>query len=133
MYTSGALILSNDGNFIYKVTHPKHEIEKTYTVTIKGVVKDEEVEELKNGVKIEDYITKPAKIKILKVDKDKNQSRLEITIHEGKNRQIRKMCEAINHKVLALHRSKIAGIGVKDLALGKWRYLTKKEIDKILS
>ena len=133
MYTSGALILSNDGEFIYKVTHPKHEIEKTYTVTIKGVVKDEEVEELKNGVKIEDYITKPAKVKILKVDKDKNQSRLEITIHEGKNRQVRKMCEAVNHKVLALHRSKIAGIGVKDLALGKWRYLTKKEIDKILS
>ena len=133
MYTSGALILSNDGDFIYKVTHPKHEIEKTYTVTIKGVVKDEEVEKLKNGVEIEDYITKPAKVKILKVDKDKNQSRLEITIHEGKNRQVRKMCEAVNHKVLALHRSKIAGIGVKDLALGKWRYLTKKEIDKILS
>ena len=133
MYTSGALILSNDGNFIYKVTHPKHEIEKTYTVTIKGVVKDEEVEELKNGVKIEDYITKPAKIKILKVDKDKNQSRLEITIHEGKNRQVRKMCEAVNHKVLALHRSKIAGIGVKDLALGKWRYLTKKEVKQILN
>ena len=133
MYTSGALILSNDGNFIYKVTHPKHEIEKTYTVTIKGIVKEEEVEKLKNGVEIEDYITKPAKVKILKVDKDKNQSRLEITIHEGKNRQVRKMCEAVNHKVLALHRSKIAGIGVKDLALGKWRYLTKKEIDKILS
>ena len=132
MYTSGALILSNDGNFIYKVTHPKHEIEKTYTVTIKGVVKDEEVEKLKNGVEIEDYITKPAKVKILKVDKDKNQSRLEITIHEGKNRQVRKMCEAVNHKVLALHRSKIAGIGVKDLALGKWRYLTKKEKKKIL-
>ena len=133
MYTSGALILSNDGNFIYKVTHPKHEIEKTYTVTIKGVVKDEEVEKLKNGVEIEDYITKPAKIKILKVDKDKNQSRLEITIHEGKNRQVRKMCEAVNHKVLALHRSKIAGIGVKDLALGKWRYLTKKEVKQILN
>ncbi len=133
MYTSGALILSNDGNFIYKVTHPKHEIEKTYTVTIKGVVKDEEVEMLKNGVKIEDYLTKPAKVKILKIDIDKKQSRLEITIHEGKNRQVRKMCEAINHKVLALHRSKIAGIGVKDLALGKWRYLTKKEVKQILN
>ena len=133
MYTSGALILSNDGDFIYKVTHPKHEIEKTYTVTIKGVVRDEEVEMLKNGVKIEDYLTKPAKVKILKIDKDKNQSRLEITIHEGKNRQIRKMCEAVNHKVLALHRSKIAGISVKDLALGKWRYLTKKEVKQILN
>ena len=131
MYTSGALILTNDGNFVYKVTHPKHEIEKTYTVTIIGIVKKEEVEKLKKGVEIEDYITKPAKVKILKIDEEKNQSRLEITIHEGKNRQVRKMCEAIGHKVLALHRSKIAGIDVKDIPLGKWRYLTSKEVNKI--
>lgn len=133
MYTSGAIILTNDGDFVYKVTHPKHEIEKTYTVTIKGIVKDNEVEELKKGVKIEDYTTKPAKVKILKTDEEKNISRLEITIHEGKNRQVRKMCEAIGHKVLALHRSKIAGIGVKDLELGKWRYLTRNEVKKILN
>lgn len=132
MYTSGALILTNDGEFVYKVTHPKHEIEKTYTVTIIGIVKNEEVEQLRNGVEIEDYITKPAKVKILRTDEEKNQSRLEITIHEGKNRQVRKMCEAINHKVLALHRSKIAGIGVKDIEIGKWRYLTKKEVEKVL-
>ena len=131
MYTSGALILTNDGDFVYKVTHPKHEIEKTYTVTIIGIVKKEEVEKLKKGVEIEDYITKPAKVKILKIDEEKNQSRLEITIHEGKNRQVRKMCEAIGHKVLALHRSKIAGIDVKDIPLGKWRYLTSKEVNKI--
>ncbi|MFQ8660591.1 MAG: pseudouridine synthase [Clostridia bacterium] len=133
MYTSGAIILTNDGDFVYKVTHPKHEIEKTYTVTIKGIVKSNEVEELKKGVKIEDYITKPARVKILKTDEEKNISRLEITIHEGKNRQVRKMCEAIGHKVLALHRSKIAGIGVKNLELGKWRYLTKNEVRKILN
>lgn len=131
MYTSGALILTNDGDFVYKVTHPKHEIEKTYTVTIIGIVKKEEVEKLKKGVEIENYITKPAKVKILKIDEEKNQSRLEITIHEGKNRQVRKMCEAIGHKVLALHRSKIAGIDVKDIPLGKWRYLTNKEVNKI--
>lgn len=119
MYTSGALILTNDGEFVYQVTHPKHEIEKTYTVTIKGIVKKEEIENLKQGVKIEDYITRPAKVKILKIDEEKKQSRLEITIHEGKNRQVRKMCEAIGHNVLALHRSKIAGIGVKDLPLRK--------------
>lgn len=119
MYTSGALILTNDGDFVYQVTHPKHEIEKTYTVTIKGIIQKEEVELLKKGVKIEDYTTKPAKVKILKTDEEKEQSRLEITIHEGKNRQVRKMCEAIGHKVLALHRSKIAGIGVKDLPLRK--------------
>ena len=131
MYTSGALILTNDGDFVYKITHPKHEIEKTYTVTIIGIVKKEEVEKLKKGVEIEDYITKPAKVKILKIDEEKNQSRLEITIHEGKNRQVRKMCEAIGHKVLALHRSKIAGIDVKDIPLGKWRYLNSKEVNKI--
>lgn len=135
MYTSGALILTNDGDFVYQVTHPKHEIDKTYTVTIKGKVTDEAIQKLRDGVKIEDreiYITKPAKVKILKIDGEKNQSRLEITIHEGKNRQVRKMCEAVGYKVLALHRSKIAGIDVKDLPLGKWRYLTEKEVEKII-
>ena len=131
MYTSGALILTNDGDFVYKVTHPKHEIEKTYTVTLKGIVEKSAVEKLRNGVEIEDYKTKPAKVKILKTDKEKNQSRLEIIIHEGKNRQVRKMSEAVGYKVLALHRSKIGGVGVKDLPLGKWRYLTDKEIEKI--
>lgn len=132
MYTSGALILTNNGDFVYQVTHPKHEIEKTYTVTLKGIVSKEAVEQLRKGVRIEDYTTRPAKVKILKTDEEKSQSRLEITIHEGKNRQVRKMCEAVNYKVLALHRSKIAGIGVKDLPLGKWRYLDDKEIKKIL-
>ena len=127
MYTSGALILTNDGDFVYKVTHPKHEIDKTYNATIKGIITKQEVEKLEKGVKIEDYITKPAKVKILKTDKEKNQSRVQITIHEGKNRQVRKMCEAVGHKVIALHRSKIGKIEVKDLKIGKWRYLSKKE------
>ena len=132
MYTSGALILTNDGDFVYQVTHPKHEIEKTYTVTIKGIVQNSEVEQLRNGIKIDDYITKPARVKILKTDTEKDISRLEITIHEGKNRQVRKMCEAVGRKVLALHRSKIGGIGVKDIELGKWRYLTANEVQQIL-
>lgn len=132
MYTSGALILTNDGDFVYKVTHPKHEIEKTYTVTVKGIVQNSEVEQLRQGVQIEDYMTKPAKVKILKTDIEKDISRLEITIHEGKNRQVRKMCEAVGRKVLALHRSKIGNIGVKDLELGKWRYLTPKEVEGLL-
>ena len=132
MYTSGALILTNDGDFVYQVTHPKHEIEKTYTVTIKGIVQNNEVEQLRSGIKIEDYITKPARVKILKTDNEKDISRLEITIHEGKNRQVRKMCEAVGRKVLALHRSKIGNLGVKDLELGKWRYLDSKEVKGIL-
>ena len=136
MYTSGALILTNDGDFVYKITHPKHEITKTYTVSLKGIVQKDEVESLKNGVEIDDngkpYITKKAQVKILKTDLEKDISRLEITIHEGKNRQVRKMCEAIGRKVLALHRAKIGNIGVKDLTLGKWRYLKKFEIDKLI-
>lgn len=131
MYTSGALILTNDGEFVYKVTHPKHEITKTYTVTVKGIIQNEEVEKLKQGVQIEDYTTRPAKVKILKTDLEKDISRLEITIHEGKNRQVRKMCEAVGRKVLALHRSKIGNIGVKDLKLGTWRYMKKQEIESL--
>ena len=133
MYTSGALILTDDGDFIYKVTHPKHEISKTYTVTLKGLPTKEEIIKLETGVDIGDFITHKAKVKILKTDEEKNISRLEITIHEGKNRQVRKMCEAIGKKVLALHRSKIGNIGVKDLELGKWRYLSKKEIDELIN
>ena len=133
MYTSGALILTDDGDFIYKVTHPKHEIDKTYTVTVIGIVENDEVEKLRNGVVIDEvYTTKPAKVKILKTDKETNKSRLEITIHEGKNRQVRKMCEAVGRKVIALHRSRIGNIGVKDLKIGTWRYLTDKEIKDIL-
>lgn len=133
MYTSGALILTNDGDFIFKVTHPKHEITKTYTVTLKGDVTEQEVQALRDGVKIEDYITKPAIVRILKIDKEKNISRLEITIHEGKNRQVRKMCEAIDKKVLALHRSKIGNLSVKDLKIGEYRFLRKEEVDKLLN
>ena len=128
MYTSGALILTNDGDFVYKVTHPKHEIEKTYTVTLKGKITNEAIEQLRSGVQIEDYTTKPAKVKILKIDKEKNISRLEIVIHEGKNRQVRKMCEAVGQSVMSLHRSKIGNISVKDLKIGQWRYLKKNEI-----
>lgn len=134
MFTSGALILTDDGDFVYKVTHPKHEITKTYTVTIKGIIEEEAVQKLREGVVIdEDYTTKPADSKIIKIDREKNQSRLEIRIHEGKNRQVRKMCQAIGYKVLALHRSKIGNIGVKDLKLGAFRYLTTKEVDSILN
>ena len=132
MYTSGALFLSNDGDFVYHLTHPKHEVEKTYNVTVKGIVSQEEKEKLEKGVEIEEYITRPAKVKILKIEPEKGISRLQITIHEGKNRQIRKMIQAIDKKVLALHRAKIGGITVKDLALGQWRFLTKEEVTKLM-
>ena len=120
------------GDFIYKVTHPKHEITKTYNVTVIGKITQEDVEKLRNGVDIGGFVTSKAEVKILKIDEEKNISRIQITIHEGKNRQIRKMCEEIGKKVLSLHRSKIGNIGVKDLKLGTWRYLKKSEIENLL-
>ena len=136
MYTSGALLLSNDGDFVNKITHPKNEITKTYNVTVHGIIEKEDVEKLEAGVEIidkdEPYKTKPAIVKILKTDEEKNISRLQITIHEGKNREVRKMCEAIGKKVIGLHRAQIAFLSVKDLSLGKWRYLTDKEVKRLL-
>ena len=132
MYTSGAIILTNDGKFVYTVTHPKHNIEKTYITTVHGNVTAEEVEQLKNGVEIDGRVTSKAKVKIIKIDEQKNTTRLEIIIHEGRNRQVRKMCDAINKKVIALHRTKIGSIDVKDLNLGTWRYLTKEEVNGLL-
>lgn len=126
MYTSGALILTDDGDFVYKVTHPKHNINKTYVVTLKGEVSNEEIENLSNGIKIEDYITSNAKVKKINYNEEKNQTRLSITIHEGKNRQVRKMCEAIGKKVLALHRSKIGDIEVKNLKIRRMEIFNKK-------
>ena len=137
MYTSGAILFSNDGEFVNKIAHPRNEIEKTYNVTVVGTVNENDVNKLINGVEIYDdgkkYITKRAKVKILKIDKEKNLSRIQIVIHEGKNREIRKMCEAINKKVLALHRAKIDNIDVKNLQLGMWRYLTEKEVERLKS
>lgn len=132
MYTSGALILSNDGDFIFEVTHPKHEITKTYQVTLKGIITEGEIENLQNGVNIGECITRPAKVRIMKIDKEKQISRIEIVIHEGKNRQVRRMCEGVGKKVLALHRSKIGLLSVKDLKLGEWRYLKLSEISSLL-
>ena len=94
-------------------------------MTVKGIVRDPEKN--KNGIFIE---LTPNLVGMTEYT-EKNISRLEITIHEGKNRQVRKMCEAVGRRVLALHRSKIGNIGVKDLELGKWRYLKKEEIEQL--
>ena len=120
------------GDFVFKVTHPKHEITKTYNVAVIGIVSDEEIERLRSGIDIGGFVTGKAKVKILKIDEQKNFSRIQITIHEGKNRQVRKMCEAIGKKVIALHRAKIGNIEVKDIELGKWRYLNTEEVEELL-
>ena len=133
MYTSGALILTNDGDFVYKVTHPKHEVEKTYNVTIRGKITNEDLEKIRSGLVIDEYKTSEAKARILKREEEKNITRVEVIIHEGRNRQVRKMFEAIGKNVIALHRGKIGKIAVNDMKLGTWRYLKKEEIQSLIS
>lgn len=131
MYTSGALILTNDGDFVYQVTHPKHEINKTYIAKVKGIVSEENLKKLRQGIVIEDYTTSPADVKVLDIDKIRELTKLEITIHEGKNRQVRKMCETLGYGMYSLHRERIGDISVKDLKRGSWRYLSESEVRKL--
>lgn len=128
--TSGLIILTNDGEFTYRLTHPKHEIDKTYVAEVSGIPGEAVIKRFEKGLEIEDYITSPAKLSILKIKE--NNALLQVTIHEGKNRQVRKMCEAIGHKVLSLKRISIGPIALKDLPEGKWRRLTKEEIESLL-
>lgn len=132
MYTSGLLLFSNDGDFIYKVTHPKHETTKTYIVKTRGVPKEKDLEKLRNGVKIEDYVTSPAKVELLLKDNTNNVARIWIQIHEGRNRQVRKMCEAIGLSVIALKREGVGKLTCEGVKKGEWRYLTTEEVKEIM-
>lgn len=125
-HTSGLILLTNDGELTYKLTHPKHNIWKKYIAKVKGIPTELEMKKFKTGLKIENYTTARAKIKILDVT-EKN-SELEILIKEGRNRQVRKMCEAINHPVIKLKRVSIGDINLGKLQVGEWRFLNEKEL-----
>ena len=127
MNTEGLLLLTNDGEFANKLMHPKNKVEKTYIANVKGNITEEKIENLRNGVDIGGYITKPAQVRI--ISKDKNE--IEIKISEGKNRQVRKMCEAVGLKVINLKRTSIGKLNLGNLKIGEYRYLNKNEIDKI--
>lgn len=131
-YTTGLLILSNDGELINKITHPKQEIEKTYIAGVKGNVTDEKLEKLRRGVLIDGKKTLPAKVRVLENRKNdlKEITRIEITIHEGRNRQVRKMCESQGFKVMSLHRTKVGHMNLKGLKIGEYRKMTKEEVEK---
>lgn len=131
--SEGLLILTNDGELTYKLTHPKNEIEKTYNVNVEGMVSDEELNKLQNGVTIEGNIKlSPCKINRL-FTTNKNQSRFEVILHEGKNREIRKMFEAIDKKVVFLKRIKIAQLKLGGLNRGEYRKLSLKEVNYLKS
>lgn len=121
MYTEGLLLLTNDGEFANAIMHPRNKIEKTYVVTTDTNITKEQIDKLKNGVDIGDYITKPAKVRIISKDK------IEIIISEGKNRQVRRMCDAVEINLLNLKRIKIGNIELGKLQTGKYRYLTEEE------
>ncbi|MGL5750787.1 MAG: pseudouridine synthase [Paraclostridium sp.] len=127
--TSGLLLLTNDGDLTYKLTHPKHEVAKTYVATLKGIPTASEMMNFEKGLYIEDYKTAPAKIKIVKRNDEKNYSVCEIKIHEGRNRQVRKMCRAINCPVMNLRRKAMGKIVLKDVEVGEYRHLTTDEVN----
>lgn len=126
MNTSGMLLYTNDGDFTNKLTHPSHSITKTYIVTIKGnALTDDVLEKLRRGVDIGGYVTKEAKVNKI------SDLEFEIVISEGKNRQIRRMCEALNLHIIKLKRVKIGNLELGDLKLGKYRVLNENDIKKI--
>ncbi len=128
--TEGLLLLSNDGDFTYKVTHPKHKLDKTYEVWVSGSAEQNAIRKLEQGVYIDGRKTAPAKVDV--IDYTKGSALLSITIHEGRNRQVRKMCASVGFKVMNLKRVAEGGLTLGNLPLGKWRHLSEGEVKLIL-
>ncbi len=125
--TEGLLLMTNDGQLTFRLTHPSHELTKTYQGWVRGRPSEKNLALFRQGMAIEDYLTAPAQIKVLKVEK--NRSLLEIKIHEGKKRQIRKMCQLMDTPIISLKRMAIGKLSLGQLKGGSYRYLTKEEIN----
>lgn len=130
-HTEGLILLVNDGTAAYQLTHPKFEIEKEYLCVIAGEISTQEVLKLCSGVVLDGEKTAPAKVKV--VDKTEHTTSLSVIIHEGKNRQVRRMFEAVGKKVIHLTRMRHGEIMLSGLKKGQWRYLSKDEIAYIES
>ncbi len=128
--SEGLLLLTNDGDFAYSILHPSQKMPKTYLVKVKGVLEEEEMEKLRKGIRIDGKVTAPAKVKKLK--KRESNSWIEMTIYEGRKRQIRKMLERVGHQVIRLMRIRINGIEMGPLDPGRYRKLTVQEMDAIM-
>ena len=133
--SEGLIILTNDGAFADRVTHPRYELERTYEALVEGVPDERDLERLRRGVPIEGRRTQPAKVKLLRVVTTKRgaQSILELTIREGRNRQVRKMCDGIAHPVAGLRRTRIGPISDSKLRTGQFRDLTAAEVQKLIA
>lgn len=130
--TSGLLIMTNDGEFANILTHPKYKIDKTYIAKVKGIPKREQLKQLEKGVHLEDGVTAPAKVKLLSADRRKNTAIIELTIHEGRNRQVRRMFEKIGHPVMKLKRERLAFLDLTGLNAGESRPLTPHEVKQLI-
>ena len=131
--TTGAILLTNDGELTNKLIHPKNNIDKVYLAKVEGILTGADINKLKNGVKIDNYKTSPAKVKLKSYNKKTNSSMVILTIHEGHNHQVKKMFEVIGFKVNKLTRISFAGIDVKKLKSGEYCKLSLKEVQKLYS
>ncbi|WP_173298455.1 pseudouridine synthase [Thermanaeromonas sp. C210] len=127
--TEGLLLLTNDGELNLRLTHPRYGVTKTYRALVKGVPDRQALHKLATGVKLEDGMTAPAEVKLLRLGKD--TSILELTLREGRKREVRRMCSAVGHPVLRLKRTKMAFLTLKGLRPGEYRPLTKREVERL--
>jgi 23S rRNA pseudouridine2605 synthase len=125
--TTGALLLTNDGDLAHRLAHPRYEVDKLYEVELDGEPDMDALRRLADGVDLEDGRTAPARVRRL------GPSRIELTIHEGRKHQVKRMCEAVGHPVRRLHRSRYAGLDVAGLAPGEWREVTNAEVERLQS
>jgi pseudouridine synthase len=123
--TTGALLLTNDGPLAHRLAHPRYGVQKTYDAIVDGAPSDDALRRLAEGVELEDGLTAPARVRRT------GRTRLELVLHEGRNRQVRRMCEAVGHPVVALHRSGYAGLDLVGLHPGVWRSLTRGEVARL--
>ena len=129
--TTGVLILTNDGDFANMIMHPKSEIDKVYVAKVEGIINGEAVHKLENGVILDGVIVAASRVKVRKIDSKTNHSMVEITIHEGKNHQVKKMFEAVGFRVDKLKRERVAFLTTDGLNSGEYRKLSNKEVSKL--
>ena len=129
--TTGLILLTNDGEFANILMHPRSEIDKVYVAKLKGIVKGEQINKLKEGVLIDNTLVKASRVKLKKQDPKTNTCMVQIIIHEGKNHQVKKMFDSVGYEVLKLKREKVAFFDLKGLQSGEYRKLTAKEVAKV--
>jgi pseudouridine synthase len=132
LYSSGALLLTNDGEFTYRLTHPKHDVSKTYQVWVEGVPPKPSLKVWREGIELEGRLTRPAKVEVLTHDASR-KTLLKITLWEGRNRQIRRVAKALGHRVLSLHRTAIGPVRLGTLSPGEYRSLSSEEVRALLA